>query len=83
MLLMCDRIAEELRREDAEAQAAEAAQDMADGVMDESMQAMHMDRPGPPPPPPFDPGRRSLLEVLLYNEMYKRRCKRRQCRRFW
>ena len=79
----CDRIAEELRREDAEAQAAEAAQDMTDGVMDESMQAMHMDRPGPPPPPPFDPGRRSLLEVLLYNEMYKRRCKRRQCRRFW
>lgn len=83
MLLMCDRIAEELRREDAEAQAVEDAQNMTEGVMDESMQAMHMDRPGPPPPPPFDPGRRSLLEVLLYNEMYKRRCKRRQCRRFW
>lgn len=83
MLLMCDRIAEELRREDAEAQAAEDAQNMTEGEMGESMQAMHMDRPGSPPPPPFDPGRRSLLEVLLYNEMYKRRCKRRQCRRFW
>ena len=31
----------------------------------------------------FDRGRRNLLEVLLYNEMHKRRCKRRQCRRFW
>lgn len=93
MLLMCDRIAEELRREDAEAQAVDEAQRQNEDVTDESMQVMHMDRPGPPPPhmdrpgppppPPFDPGRRSLLEVLLYNEMYKRRCKRRQCRRFW
>lgn len=93
MLLMCDRIAEELRREDAEAQVVDEAQRQNEGVTDESMQAMHMDRPGPPPPhmdrsgppppPPFDPGRRSLLEVLLYNEMHKRRCKRRQCRRFW
>ena len=31
----------------------------------------------------FDRGRRNLLEVLLFNEMHKRRCKRRQCRRFW
>ena len=90
MLLMCDRIAEELRREDAEAQAVDEAQGQTGDVTDESMQAMHTDRPGPPPPqmnrpapPPFDPGRRSLLEVLLYNEMYQRRCKRRQCRRFW
>lgn len=93
MLLMCDRIAEELRREDTEAQAVDEAQRQTEDETGESMQAMHMDRPGPPPPhmdrpgppppPPFDPGRRSLLEVLLYNEMYKRRCKRRQCRRFW
>lgn len=83
MLLMCDRIIEELRREDAEAQAVDDAQNMTEEPMDEPVQAMHMGRPGPPPPPPFDPGRRSLLEVLLYNEMYKRRCKRRQCRRFW
>lgn len=33
--------------------------------------------------PRFDRGRRNLLEVLLFNEMHKRRCKRRQCRRFW
>ncbi len=83
MLLMCDRIVEEMRREDAEKQAAEEARIPSGNAEEESMQAMHMDRPGPPPPPPFDPGRRSLLEVLLYNEMYKRRCKRRQCRRFW
>lgn len=83
MLLMCDRIAEEMRREDAEKQAAEEARIPSGNAEEESMQAMHMDRPGPPPPPSFDPGRRSLLEVLLYNEMYKRRCKRRQCRRFW
>ena len=31
----------------------------------------------------FDRGRRNLLEVLLFNEMHNRRCKRRQCRRFW
>lgn len=87
MLLMCDRIAEELRREDAGELAADEAQRQT--VTDETMQTMQMDRPGPPPPqmnrpepPPFDPGRRSLLEVLLYNEMHKRRCKRRQCRRF-
>ena len=57
--------------------------DMENG---EEMNAMNMRRPGPgmpPPPPPMDRGRRNLLEVLLFNEMHKRRCKRRQCRRFW
>lgn len=43
--------------------------------------------PGRPPHgpgrPPLDPGRRNLLEVLLYNEMYKRRCKHRRTQRFW
>lgn len=52
---------------------------------------------GPPPggpggPPPFGPppGRppqrdpvRSLIGVLLNNEMYKRRCRHRRCRRWW
>ena len=32
---------------------------------------------------PVDSVKRSLLEVLLYNEMYKRRCKYRRTRRFW
>lgn len=42
-------------------------------------------RPFPPPPPP--PGRgndlRSLIGVLLNNEMYRRRCRHRRCRRWW
>lgn len=110
MLLICDRIANALAREDAERQAKEdvdrsvnmrdlpdvgmSGSDMGassrsemkpDMVMDEEMSAMNMRRPGPgmPPPPPMDRGRRNLLEVLLFNEMHKRRCRRRQCRRFW
>lgn len=131
MLLICDKIADTLAKEEAEKQAlAEVA---ADGA--EELNAMQMrppahgqgspvlpfgpdrrperppfdsdERPGRPPHgadgrpqrPPFDqnhgpgrppqkgpaldPGRRSLLEVLLYNEMHKRRCKHRRARRFW
>lgn len=49
-----------------------------------------------PPPPPPGPGRppqgppggqgdhlRSLIGVLLNNEMYRRRCRHRRCRRWW
>lgn len=50
--------------------------------------------PGMPPPPPPGPGMppppprghddmRSLIGVLLNNEMYKRRCRHRRCRRWW
>lgn len=42
--------------------------------------------PGPPPPPPGRPpsnGLGNLIEVLLYNEMYKRRCRHNRCRRWW
>lgn len=28
-------------------------------------------------------GRRNLVEVLLFNEMFKRRCRYRRCRRWW
>lgn len=28
-------------------------------------------------------GLSDLVEVLLYNEMYKRRCRRRRCNRWW
>lgn len=28
-------------------------------------------------------GLSDLIEVLLYNEMYKRRCRRRRCNRWW
>ncbi len=106
MLLICDRIANEMAKEDAERQAKEQADRIGDlrpenrpgadmntqpGMQNEmgqeqEMNAMQMRRPGPgmpPPPPPMDRGRRNLLEVLLFNEMHKRRCKRRQCRRFW
>ena len=52
---------------------------------DEDMNAMDMRRRGRGDRDDFrfDRGRRNLLEVLLFNEMHKRRCKRRQCRRFW
>ena len=38
--------------------------------------------PPPPPPPPHRPGMRNLIEVLLYNEMYQRRCRHNRCRRW-
>ena len=50
---------------------------------EEEMNAMDMRRRGDRDDYRFDRGRRNLLEVLLFNEMHKRRCKRRQCRRFW
>ena len=81
MLLICDRIEKALAREDAERQAREEA----DMETDEDMNAMDMRRRGrgDRDDPRFDRGRRNLLEVLLFNEMHKRRCKRRPCRRFW
>lgn len=43
-------------------------------------------RPGHRPPPP-PPGRgdhlRDLIGVILNNEMYRRRCRHRRCRRWW
>lgn len=33
--------------------------------------------------PPRREGLSDLVEVLLYNEMYKRRCRRRRCNRWW
>ena len=81
MLLICDRIEKALAREDAERRAKEEA----DMETDEEMNAMNVRRRGRGDRDDFrfDRGRRNLLEVLLYNEMHKRRCKRRQCRRFW
>ncbi|MCI8871943.1 MAG: hypothetical protein HFH51_03605 [Lachnospiraceae bacterium] len=42
---------------------------------------------GPPPPPPGRPphgnGLQNLIEVLLFNEMYRRRCRHKRCRRWW
>ena len=39
--------------------------------------------PGPPRPPRPDTGLRNLIEVMLYNEMYNRRCRHRRCKRWW
>lgn len=40
--------------------------------------------PGRPPgPPPRDHGLQNLIEVLLFNEMYQRRCRHKRCRRWW
>ena len=57
----------------------------SDMETDEEMNAMNVRRRGRGDRDDFrfDRGRRNLLEVLLFNEMHKRRCKRRQCRRFW
>lgn len=55
---------------------------------EESVDAQEF-RQGPPPGhgrlpgPPPDGGLGSLIEALLYNEMYRRRCRHKRCRRWW
>ncbi len=39
--------------------------------------------PGRPPQPPGNNGLQNLIEVLLFNEMYQRRCRHKRCRRWW
>ena len=39
--------------------------------------------PPPPPPPRRDLGGRDLIEILLFDEMFRRRCRHNRCRRFW
>lgn len=91
MLLICDRIEKALAGEDAERDSnmrpgtnGDMGNDMRSSDMKsgEEMNAMDMRRRGREEHR-FDRDRRNLLEVLLFNEMHKRRCKRRQCRRFW
>ena len=40
-------------------------------------------RPPGPGGPPRDNGLQNLIQVLLFNEMYQRRCRHRRCRRWW
>lgn len=40
-------------------------------------------RPPGPPPGPGNNGLQNLIEVLLFNEMYQRRCRHKRCRRWW
>lgn len=35
------------------------------------------------PPPRRDRGGRDLIEILLFDEMFRRRCRHNRCRRFW
>lgn len=39
--------------------------------------------PPPPLPPRRDRGGRDLIEILLFDEMFRRRCRHNRCRRFW
>ena len=39
--------------------------------------------PGGPGRPPGNNGLQNLIEVLLFNEMYQRRCRHKRCRRWW
>lgn len=39
--------------------------------------------PRPPRPPQPDQGLKNLIEVMLYNEMYNRRCRHKRCRYWW
>jgi dGTP triphosphohydrolase len=52
-------------------------------ICDQIAGEMMAEEAGDGPVQPMEPARRSLLEVLLYNEMHKRRCERRGNRRFW
>ena len=83
--MICDRIYQEYTAENGKANKNKV----------ESMQARPsncrncpQDRPPmgpgrPPMRPGNDSGLNNLIEVLLYNEMYKRRCRHRRCRQWW
>ncbi len=52
-------------------------------AQEELAQGPRPPRPPQPPQPPRRDGLMDLIEVLLYNEMYKRRCRHRRCNRWW
>ncbi|MEG1291401.1 MAG: hypothetical protein RSD28_03790, partial [Lachnospiraceae bacterium] len=58
---------------------------MKSGTLEANMQSlksqMQLCRPGMCPP--RDQGLQNIIEVLLYNEMYQRRCRHKRCRRWW
>ncbi len=82
--MLVDKIFDRVAGEDA----AEAAQEAE--VEAEQFGGDRPQGPGPgpgprPPRPPHrrDPNLRGLIGVLLNNEMYRRRCRHRRCRRWW
>lgn len=62
-------------------------QKLAGGEDDTSMEAEQYRGGRPPHRPPHRPGERDdfrdLIGVILNNEMFRRRCRHRRCRRWW
>lgn len=78
---LVDQIYNQAKQEKEQIQMEEYQQDFL-----VANQRPPMRPPGPRPPMP-PPGRRDdlrdLIGVLLNNEMYRRRCRHRRCRRWW
>lgn len=81
-----DRIYEAVKKDDNDALVAEEiSRLMPPGNMPPQNRPMPPGSMPPPPPPPprrNDP-LRDLIGVMLNNEMYRRRCRHRRCRRWW
>lgn len=83
--LMLERIVDRIYQNvaDQDTDGSVTAEQYWGGQMPEQRQR------GPKDPPPFRPPRRhrddlrSLIGVLLNNEMFRRRCRHRRCRRWW
>lgn len=67
---ICSRICDKLEDGEKTARTTECGGSQEDGV--EATQTRRRDR-----------GLEDLVQVLLFNEMYNRRCRYRRCRRWW
>ena len=73
--MVVDRIQKKVTGEDGELEAEQ---------FHGGMQPPPGHRPPPPPPPHGQNDHlRELIGVILNNEMYRRRCRHRRCRRWW
>ena len=72
--MVVDRIQKKVTGEDGELEAEQ---------FHGGMQPPPGHRPPPPPPPGQNDHLRELIGVILNNEMYRRRCRHRRCRRWW
>ena len=73
--MVVDRIQKKVTGEDGELEAEQ---------FHGGMQPPPGHSPPPPPPPPGQNDHlRELIGVILNNEMYRRRCRHRRCRRWW
>lgn len=78
--LMFDEYPDRLMLEQVTERIYQTVKNGTDTVMAEEFWGGN--NPPPPPPRPDDPWR-SLIGVMLNNEMYRRRCRHRRCRRWW